>query len=216
MRSTIAPSPGAVKPTLNHLAKTSELQELVIQSPSHNGEMPIPPKQFLALGSLPKLSTLRLGDSFLPDINFTEADARTMFSGLGVLENLAIGLHASNDSPVQPKHILQAISRCCPRLKSLELEGGIHLSWLIGPDASRFENVTELTFDKFCTNLSSSEAARIIDNALPALEMLYCSLADYWFTTSNPSLTEEICIAYTKLQHQVRSNGLRPRFEKVH
>jgi len=59
----------------------------------------IPTKEFMGLGSLSKLTTLRISNSFLPDIDFTEADARIMFSGLGALENLTIKLRAQKRLP---------------------------------------------------------------------------------------------------------------------
>ncbi|CAD0097076.1 unnamed protein product [Aureobasidium mustum] len=206
MRSYISPSRTGVKPTLDRLADMSELQELTIRSHKHGGEVLMPPKQFLALGALTNLSTLRIGDSFLPDITFTGADARTMFSGLGALENLTISLSADTDDDEYPKHILRAISRYCPRLKSIEFVGQLHLSCLEGADAPRFENVTEMAVDMLHTDLSEYETAWDINYAVPELVLLRC--------TSNDLPTEEICTAYTELQHPVRSNGLKPLFTR--
>ncbi|KAH0382196.1 hypothetical protein KCU92_g6508, partial [Aureobasidium melanogenum] len=209
LTSTFFISPEAhVKPVLKYLARLSQLQELTILGPEVESEsnMFIPTKEFMGLGSLSKLTTLRISNSFLPDIDFTEADARIMFSGLGALENLTIKLRAQNDSQAYPKHILRAISRFCPRLDSIEFEGKLRLSCFLGPAAPRFENVTEMTVNILRTDLSPSEAPRIIDNAVPALVTLRC--------TSYHRSTDEICNAYTELQHPVRSNGLRPCFER--
>lgn len=166
-----------VTSVLKHLAEMTQLRELEIMrnQDRSNFDMTIPPKEFLALGSLPQLVTLKIGSVFYLDAgeSFTEEHARVMFSGLTALEELCIALPGNHSTYSYPRYILRVISRSCCKLKSLRLVGVFHLGHFGDPsNPPRFDNLEELRFDAVETWDTPLKAAKVIDAFAPKLKRL--------------------------------------------
>jgi hypothetical protein len=173
---------------LRYIAELSQLEVLEISSGSGRLSA-IPGRDFTALGSLFRLSTLHIGNCFFPDATFTAKDSQAMFSGLASLESLTINM----GHECFPVWILSAISRFCPRLDSIEFDGSFPLWLFLQLEAPLFENVKTMTVGSFGVGTSASKDVRLVDNIAPALETLQCA--------SDEPYSNEVCAAFSEYRH---------------
>ncbi|THX30053.1 hypothetical protein D6D10_08744 [Aureobasidium pullulans] len=131
-----------------------------------------------SLRALHQLEKLRIApsDSCMQDIHaahFTDADFDLMVSGFPEMRNFAF------DVICEPRSIsvLSSLSRSCPKLEKLQLNGNYDLQALNNMPAKMFPLLRYLRMDDssvsgITVRLSPLQIARLIDNHAPMLEEL--------------------------------------------
>ncbi|KAI5195941.1 hypothetical protein E4T38_08810 [Aureobasidium subglaciale] len=180
------------EPCLQHVSSLSQLRELSIITPGGSGERLLE-HDFIALSSLHKLSTLKIGGSFYPTTtNWSQRDSEAMFSGLPSLEHVEIFFGRDT----VPDSIISAISRFCPRLRFISLIGRIKESRFLELEAPLFPNLKSMEVSGFVSGLAIDEVVRMLNDIAPALEVLRCP--------NEHQHTQRICHAFEVFRNPAR------------
>ncbi|KAI5193701.1 hypothetical protein E4T39_08832 [Aureobasidium subglaciale] len=178
------------EPCLQHIASLSQLCELSIITPGDPEERLLE-HDFVALSSLHKLSTLKIGYSFYPtNADWSQRDSEAMFSGLSSLEDLEIFF--GNDNV--PDSLIPVISRLCPKLRSISLLGRVKEKRFLELEAPLFPTLKSIKVSAFVSGLAKDEVVRMLNDIAPALEVLSCP--------NEHRHTQEICHAFEKFRKQ--------------